>query len=460
MKEIKKSKSSWGSSRGNINRVDKKDYWKVSEDKNIIIQSWLENNSCNSELCKINLDYDNTSYESCKWNFWNIQVQDKYKDTCNPWFIYAEPWIHMVTLDIYNSKANISYNKQVTFYNNYILSEINLEPEFDIILQWKTVDYKKYYNSQIICLGVEKCNINLNVETNSKDTLEYNWDFWNWENSDSQNPRSVWFTKGKYEIILTILWDNINEQKHLKVEVIWKEVWIEQQNIVEEFQFETEKENSFFTQIQTIEFSQIKLWKNMKKEIFNKSFMKTQSEKINELWWFSKQNLENKKLKLTRNISQQKKSLKYSWITFPNSDIFILQWDEIIEIQSDNTGKYSQKFTDLRAGNYDVEYYVLDSKWSLFENTKEKLITLSNEYVESINNRNLKSASNKYVKKRDKSKMIEYKKVSEKIKNIQHASIIPKKSSNTTNLEYIFQFTLLLLTIIWSSILLRRYKIL
>ena len=460
LKQIKKSKSSWGSSWKSINRVDKKDYGKITKEKDIIIQSGLENNICNEKRCKINLNYEDTSYESCKWNFWKIEVSEKYKTTCNPWFIYADPWIHIVTLDIYNSKTNRNYNKQITFSNNYILSEIDFEPKFDIILQWKTVDYKKYYNSKIICLWVEKCNINLNVQNNSKDRLEYNWDFWNWEYSNVKNPKSVWFSTGSYKINLQIVWENIHEDKEVDIQVIWKEIGKEEKNIVKEFQFETEKENSFFTQIQTINFTQIKLWKNIKSEIFdNKSIIK-KTKKIKELWWFSKKNSENKKLKLTRNISQQKKSLKYSWTTFPDSNIYILQWDNIIELQSDNTGKYSQKFTDLRAGNYNVEYYVLDSKWNLFENKKEKLLTLSHEYVESINNRNMNLVSNKYNKQRDKSKIIEYKNQTKNIKNIQHASMIPKVSNNTSNWEYIFQFILLVFTIIWSSILLRRYKIL
>jgi hypothetical protein len=150
--------------------------------------------------------------------------------------------------------------------------------------------------------------------------------------------------------------------------------------------------------------------------------------------------------------------LKYSWTTFPNSYIYILQWNDIIELQSDNLWKYSEKLVDIKSGDYSLEYYVLDSHWNLFETKKEKLLTLSHEYVENINNLNL--ISNTSIKKINRSKNIDYKKVSEKIQNIQYASIIPKKSNNTTNWEYAFQGMLMLLSVMWLSILLRRYKIL
>jgi uncharacterized protein YggL (DUF469 family) len=119
-KEIKKVTSRWWSTWGSISKLNKTDYGKITEDKDIIIQSWLENKKCNAKECKINLDYDNSSYESCKWNFWNIQVQDKYKDTCNPWFIYAGVWVHKIQLEIFNNKSNKKYIKELIFTNIYI----------------------------------------------------------------------------------------------------------------------------------------------------------------------------------------------------------------------------------------------------------------------------------------------------------------------------------------------------
>jgi hypothetical protein len=459
-KIVPKTSSTRWSTESSKNISPQKDYEKVTEDKNIIIQSWLESNSCDSELCKINLDYKNASYESCAWNFGNIKVIEKYKTTCNPWFIYAEKWLHKIILEIYNSKTNKKYSKELVFYNNFNEIETEEDITFKIVLQWKELDYRKYYDNKIVCLWVDKCSINLNLETNTKNDLEYSWNFWNWEISDSQNPKSVWFSSGSYELILNISWDNINVTKTLLIEVTWKEIWLEQKNIVEEFKFEEDKKNSLFTQLKQININNIELWLSDKKNILTKDIYEKSLDKMTNLWWFHKNSHSDKKLKLTRNISQQKKSLKYSWITFPNSHIYILQWDDIIELISDNNGKYSQKFRDIKPGDYDLEYYVLDSQWNLFENKKEKLLTLTHDYVADLKDFNLniiKSNQKKISKSSDKN----IDKVKQKnIDNIQYASIIPEIKLKTSVWEYIFQLFLLLLSLLGGAVLLRKYKIL
>jgi hypothetical protein len=459
-KIVPKTSSTGWSAESSDNISSQKDYEKITVEKNIIIQSWLENNNCDSELCKINLDYENTSYESCRWNFWNIETTEKYKTTCNPWFIYAEKWIQKIILEIYNSKTNKKYSKELVFYNNFTEIENYEAPIFNIILQWKELDYKKYYNNKIVCLWVDKCSINLNLETNTKSNLEYSWNFWNWEISNSQNPKSVWFSSGSHELILNISWDNINETKTLLVEVTWNEIWLEQKNIVEEFKFKEDKENSLFTQLKQININNIELWLSDKKSILTKDIYEKSLDKITEIWWFHDNSYSDKKLKLTRNISQQKKSLKYSWITFPNSHIYILQWDDIIELSSDNDGKYSQKFTNIKPGNFDLEYYVLDSQWNLFENKKEKLLTLTHDYVADLKDFNLNITKNKQ-KKINKSSDKNVDKVKQKnIDNIQYASIIPEIKLKTSIWEYIFQLLLLLLSLLGGTVLLRKYKIL
>lgn len=460
-KTIKQSAwNRWWNSWNNSSNQTKKDYWKITENKNILIQSGLENNICNEEKCKINLDYDNASYESCKWNFWNIEVTEKYKTTCNPWFIYADSGVFKISLEVYNNKTNKNYSKILIFSNNYIEEFSQEEIYFDIILQWKSVDYKKYYNDKIICLWVDRCSINLDLDTNYKENLNYKWDFWNWEISDSKNPKSVWFWTGSYQVNLDINWENISEIKKINIEVTWKSISVEQQNIMEEFKFEEQKENSLFTQLKKVNFNNIELWLNDKKNILNQDIYEKSINKIKKLWWFKDNSHLDKKLKLTRNISQHKKSLKYSWVTFPNSDIYILQWDEIIELSSDNTGKYSEKFTDITAWDYILEYYVLDSRWNLFENKKEKLLSLSNEYVKNIEENNFNLSKNKQNKvKKISNKTID--KVKQKnIDNTQYASILPEITMKTTTWEYIFQLLLLLLSVTWGSILLRKYKIL
>jgi hypothetical protein len=449
--------SSWWSNISKKSITASKDYGKVTEDKSIIIQLGLENNSCDSKECKINLKYENSTYESCIWDFGWIEVVDKYKETCNPGFIYAWAWTHKIDLKIYNSKLNKFYNKQLMFHNSHIENNEKKIKYFNIILQWKELDYKKYYNNKIVCLWVEKCNINLNIETNTINNLEYFWDFWNWNKSESRNPKSVWYSSWSYELNLTIIWENILETKKIKIEVIWKNISEKQVNILTEIDHVIEKEKSIFTQMEKLSFQNIKFWFNRSNIDIRETTKGLILHSINNNWWFESKDKGIKKLKLTRNISKQKKSLKYSGITFPNSNIFILQWDDIIEIISDNTWKYSQKFTNIKEWKYSLEYYILDSDGNLFENKKEKLLTLSHKYVLDVTKKNLKIVNNKEKKSSSKNTNNIKKKY---INNIQYAWIITEIHNKTTRWEFIFQLSLLLLSIIWWSILLKRYKIL
>jgi hypothetical protein len=454
-KIISQSKSSswWWSIESNIN---KKDYWKVSLEKDIIIQSWLENNSCNSEECKINLNYENSSYETCTWNFSNIEVLEKYKHTCNPGFIYAGEWFHNIELKVWNIKMNKYYIKKLYFYNEHIKENIIEEVNFNIIMQWKELDYKKYYDDKIVCLWVEKCNINFNIETNSKDYIEYFWDFWNGEISELKNPKSFWYSSWSYELTLEIIWENILETKKIKIEVIWKNISEKQVNILTEIDWVIEKEKSIFTQIEKISFKNVDFWFNKNNLNIKENTIDVIRKSIKNNAWYEDKNKSIEKLRLTRNVSKQKKSLKYSGTTFPNSHVYILQWDEIIEIKSDNDWKYNLKLNNLTAWNYELEYYVLDSQGNYYESSKSKLLELNNEYVTSLNKKNkAKTINSKNIT--NKTEIIKNK---NDLKEISYASIIPSIESNTSHWKYIFQLFLLLLSIIWWSILLKRYKIL
>ena len=95
---------------------------------------------------------------------------------------------------------------------------------------------KKYYNDKIICLWVDRCNINLDVETNIHDDIEYKWNFWNWEMSNKKNPKSIWFSSGSYLWSVMIKGDNMNEKIEFTIEVTWKELTPEENILVEEFE--------------------------------------------------------------------------------------------------------------------------------------------------------------------------------------------------------------------------------
>lgn len=454
------SSSSRSSSNSQSSGTNYIDYAQITEDKNIIIQSWLENNSCELQECKINLNYENSSYETCIWDFWWLDVPDKYHITCNPGFIYAWAGIYKINLKIFNSKVDNYFDKTLIIYNKYIADWAENNDYFEIILQWKQVDYKKYYDNKIVCFWVEKCNINLILETNSKEDLEYIWDFWNWEMSESQNPKSLWFSSGSYTIDLNIISDNQTKNRQIQLEVISPIIPIEQLKIAQEFEEEIKKDTSFFTQLENMSFGSMSLAFDKHIDISEK-IKNIEFHKIDTISWFKESNnSENIKLQLTRNIDLQKKAIKISGTTFANSNIYISKWDEIIELASDENWKYQEKFINMSAWVFELDYYVLDSQWKLFESNKSKELILEEEYIREIAANNNKNIENKQAitKKTGLNEIHE--------ETNQSIQIIKTDFSNqniikvTERSEYIFQFILFILTLIGWIILFRKYKIL
>lgn len=475
----------------------------VTINKKIEVQSWLNSqNTCNKELCKINLKYNNSSYETCEWTFWNIEVKESYITSCNPGFIYYLSWKYNISLRIRNNKVNTIHTKILEITNIYIKSENSDDKEewegilewkikeieeikkkiiFDIELQGKQVDYKKYIWDKIICFWVDECNINLKTKHSTK--YLYYWNFDNGELSTKSNPAAVWYNSGSYVMNLVIKQKNIEIfTKNISVEVIPPEIPENQKILAQEFITELDKQDNLIFQISenisveefTIENIRNKIQrknlqnlllntqkynKNLKKEISKKAGYILQPKQY--ISWFEEKN-KVPKLKLTRNISKQKKALKYSWITLPNSTVFIVQWDNIIELQSDKSGKYELKQKELIVGNYDLEYYVLDENGNFFESKKVKNLILDEEYVAQINNynKNQKYLVKSTKKKKYITKIANKKYIEEVISNTEYASIIPNIQTEKTRWESLFQILLILLSLFWTSILLKKYKIL
>lgn len=389
-------KSSWGSSKKNDSKP-KKETRDVSLEKEIIIQSGLENNLCNEENCKINLKYPASSYESCIWDFGEYESRETYTHTCNPRNVYFPYWLHEIKLQVFNEKTRSNHDKYLFFTNIYQWSNQDETLDYEIELQWKKSEFRKKMWNEIVCIWVQKCNINLKIHHSSKYT--YFWDLWNGEYVEKSNPKAVWYSSWSYKWYVKIS-ENDRELmfKEFSIEVIAPEEKQMHKALLNKLDNFEQKEKSFLTVETQKLFSQssvknlsIKNLSTKTEEKFSdmkQSTYKKISQKINNIPYFD--NLEiwntNKRLRLTRNIYKQKKSLKYSWKTFPNASVFIDTWDEFIETFSDENWKYVYTKQDfLESWLYTVDYYVIDSQWNYFSSSSEKVLELSESYTQEFN---------------------------------------------------------------------------
>ncbi|QFR39658.1 PKD domain-containing protein [Candidatus Gracilibacteria bacterium 28_42_T64] len=183
---------------------------RIESVKNIIIQSGLdENNTCRSEICKVNFKYQNSYQERCIWDFGGGNVKEKYITSCNPGLIYYRPGDYKLQLTIYNKKYNTIIIKNLEFKNTYISmgKKNNRAPNAVITLQGKETKTKSIQKNRVVCRGVEKCNINLTGTESSdpdRENLRYFWDFGNGISSDKSNPAGMWYETGKYEVTLRV----------------------------------------------------------------------------------------------------------------------------------------------------------------------------------------------------------------------------------------------------------------
>lgn len=176
--------------------------------------------------------------------------------------------------------------------------------------------------------------------------------------------------------------------------------------------------------------------------------------------WFKKE--KNPKLKLTRQLHQQKKWLKISWKTFKNSDIYVIKWEEILHIQSDETGKYTHHLKDFWVGEFDLEYFILDERGRFYHSKKNKNLLLTQEYYDSVQKNNQIIAKNKKPSYQKKTK----KKITKSdfseiqiIPQVAAKNIVADTVMKTSLAERLFQVCIYILWLLWVYILLRRYRI-
>ena len=466
VKNSKKSSNKWQSnwwSKGNTNSETENTIVDISENKEIFVQSWLENNRCNEEKCSVNLQYKNASYEECLWDFWEIETRDKYTKTCNPRNIYLPVGWHKITLSVKNNKTNTSHNKILFIHNMYEEKTVEKNYNFEIILQWKKSDFRKKIWDDIICLWVEKCNINLSVKQYKN--LEYNWEFPNNFRVDKNNPKSVWFEIWDHNIVLKIYdGQKLLFSKNIWVQVIAPENTQEIMYLAKQVESFEKSQNNYLWFFSELEI-QPKNLVNLKDETTNyfteiiNSTQKNFSHKIDSIDYFEIKD-KSSRIKLTRNISQQKKALKISGTTFPNSTVYIDDGEKIFTIQSDEIGKYQhKKQSDINSGFFLVDYYVIDEFWNYFQANNYKTVSISDEYIweltQNIQKKSTKSSQKKKISwtQEDKMKNVDAE------KEINYASIWWISTNKMTFWQKILWTWICLIWFLWLFFVGRKYKI-
>ena len=86
------------------------------------------------------------------------------------------------------------------------------------------------WKNKIICRDSTECSINLDGRDSydpDGQSLNYIWDFWNWEISNKSNPKSIKFKPWKYKIKLKIIDDLwVYNESYFFVDVYDNKLWI------------------------------------------------------------------------------------------------------------------------------------------------------------------------------------------------------------------------------------------
>lgn len=330
-------------------------------------------------------------------------------------------------------------------------------PQTKISVQWKMWKNKKLNYRKIVCLTYKKCSINFTsgkIYKSQREWISFYWNFWNGRKYYWYNPKSIKYLPWKYNVKLKVL-DNYGNKKveYFNVEILKKYKKSEQKKMSKNLKLVINYKQEAYDYLNKNYF-----W--LKKNYFSKNFNKLVIKKgqknykklikniwkleINNIFWKvkkSKLTRKNKKLKVSLltegfypqgaprsplkdnvdlkkklekqkllkikklrkniklNISFQKKNLKISWKTFPQSKVVINIWEQKYYLFSDNIWKYTLKTNNLIAGNYKILVSAYSKKWELIAQkfSKEKIIT--KQYIYKMQSYVNKKRISKYKKK-------------------------------------------------------------
>ena len=171
-------------------------------------------------------------------------------------------------------------------------------------------------------------------------------------------------------------------------------------------------------------------WKWIKKKTITKKIPVLKSKKLVQKTGLSKkEKLLKKNVKL--NISFQKKNLKISWKTFPNSKVEIKIWEQSFYKTSLSNWKYIFKINNnLVAWKYKILVSVYDQKWILIAQKKSREKNITQEYIAQLNKYKYKKYLTSIKKKKKRYKKYKRKIKKFKLENNNLASIIPINKKN------------------------------
>lgn len=234
----KENSSSSSGSSWNIENTDTKESIEYDEQRQISVQSWLEKDQiweifCQDEVCKVNFKYNKSYNESCEWDFWISDYNERFLYSCNPWFLYYPDWEYNVKLKISNSKDDSSKEIFLNFENRFLdyKSKNNTTPTAKIDLQWRVWKNKELDGNNIYCKNTPECSINFTWKSSfdpDRDELEFYWDFWNWEYFSWENPKSIKFKTWKHKVSLKVSDKFSSSYDYFYVSVIENESFLEE----------------------------------------------------------------------------------------------------------------------------------------------------------------------------------------------------------------------------------------
>ena len=156
-------------------------------------------------------------------------------------------------------------------------------------------------------------------------------------------------------------------EKQEKVEIIWEEVFSQEETIVVDTVLEID---SFLLDIP----EEIITWV-------------THEEIGLETWVQGKV----KKYVFQKTLSYQKKSFKISGKTEPYFTVIVEWWDKSYRIVADRDGKYSKKITDIIPGTYEMKFYLVNQQWQQ-QYIKSSEVDWTQEYVDNMHSYTLPKA--------------------------------------------------------------------
>jgi len=491
-------------------KIYEKDYLDNFKEKEIIINNIFkkEDFNFNYELQSpsyVNKIDDNTlecdsDKDECKINFKfltldNKDISSKYEceikadfdlpdfnNKCNPTTItIPENSDQAIKIKLFEVNNPENYIEKEIFIDNTIAHYL---AQTKISVQWRESKYKKIWYSSMECLTYDKCSVNFTSWKSDSQTY-YKWIFWNWEKYYWYNPKSQKFWPWFYRIKLITsnkYWNRKVEIYRLHVRQLLRKTEIKElknnlEKIVKfrETAFLELDKRTKITKIlkksqkkitKNLEIKNIKkqltikkiFWEPKKIKITKERNKKTLSAFQTSLFLKEKENKSKERLlkkNIKLNISFQKKNLKISWVTFPESKVEIKIWKQVFNKISLSDWKYVFKINTLKPWKYKIQASVYDNKWILIarKQSREKIIT--KKYINKINEYKYKKYLS-YIKKKRKKYKSKYKKYK--------ISILwpPKKEIkiNKFSLKIFAINTLItILSLILTSIILIRKKI-